>query len=222
MWREVLHADESLAEVFADDHDGALAATWLEGTEDLLATYFTMEDPRRLQPAEREMAPVGRALERAGAPRLRRPARRRTGRRGARGRLQDRALARVDFEQKALFQMRFYALALWRMRGQVPRLLQLMYLGDGQFVRYEPDVDDLLAMERKLRALRRGHPAGHRLRRLAAPPEPALRLVRPPGALPRVRRHPTPAPRSTVTPTTPVRPLRLPGAAQGGPGCGSG
>ncbi len=52
-----------------------------------------------------------------------------------------------------MFQMRFYALALWRARGIVPRLLQLMYLTDGLIMRYEPDERDLLAMERKLSAL---------------------------------------------------------------------
>ena len=57
------------------------------------------------------------------------------------------------FEAKALFQMRFYALVLWRTRGVVPRLLQLVYLGDSQILRYEPDEADLLATERKVRAL---------------------------------------------------------------------
>ena len=49
--------------------------------------------------------------------------------------------------------MKFYALVLWRARGQIPRLLQLMYLGDGQVVRYAPDEADLLATERKVQAL---------------------------------------------------------------------
>ena len=59
----------------------------------------------------------------------------------------------VGFEAKAMFQMRFYALALWRMRGEVPSLLQLMYLATGAVLRYEPDEHDLLAMERKVQAL---------------------------------------------------------------------
>ena len=59
-----------------------------------------------------------------------------------------------DFEAKALFQMKFYALVLWRLRGAVPRLLQLMYLGGGgEVLRYAPDEADLLATERKVRAL---------------------------------------------------------------------
>ena len=49
--------------------------------------------------------------------------------------------------------MRFYALVLWRTTGVVPTLLQLMYLGDREVLRYEPDEADLLATERKLRAL---------------------------------------------------------------------
>ena len=35
--------------------------------------------------------------------------------------------------------MRFYALVLWRVHGRVPRLLQLLYLGSGEILRYEPD-----------------------------------------------------------------------------------
>ena len=53
------------------------------------------------------------------------------------------------FEQKALFQMRFYALAWWRMTGEVPRRLQLMYLGNSEVLRYEPVEDDLRSTERR-------------------------------------------------------------------------
>ncbi len=49
--------------------------------------------------------------------------------------------------------MKFYALVLWRTTGTVPRLLQLMYLGDREVLRYSPDEADLLATERKLLAL---------------------------------------------------------------------
>lgn len=57
------------------------------------------------------------------------------------------------FEAKALFQMRFYALAIWRTRGVVPAMLQLIYLGNGEVLRYEPDEADLLATERKVEAI---------------------------------------------------------------------
>src|SRR4029077_20495629 len=64
---------------------------------------------------------------------------------------------RGEFEARALFQMKFYALVLWRLRGAVPRLLQLMYLGNGEILRYEPDEADLRATERKILALWRAH-----------------------------------------------------------------
>ena len=57
------------------------------------------------------------------------------------------------FEGKALFQLKFYALVMWRVSGTIPALLQLMYLGDGEILRYAPDEADLLATERKVRAL---------------------------------------------------------------------
>ena len=59
----------------------------------------------------------------------------------------------VGFEAKALFQMRFYALVIWRTRGVVPALLRLVYLGDGQMVSYQPDEQDLLATERLVEAI---------------------------------------------------------------------
>jgi putative RecB family exonuclease len=60
---------------------------------------------------------------------------------------------REEFEARALFQMKFYALVIWRLRGEVPRLLQLMYLGNGEILRYQPDEADLRATERKILAL---------------------------------------------------------------------
>jgi putative RecB family exonuclease len=49
--------------------------------------------------------------------------------------------------------MKFYALVIWRMRGVLPKQLQLVYLGNGEILRYEPDEADLLATERKVNAL---------------------------------------------------------------------
>lgn len=152
-WNSVLEADPDLAGLFADDADGALAAEWLAGSDELLATYFQLEDPTRLEPAERELyveVPLDSGLTLRGyvdrldvAP-------------GGAMRVVDYKTGRSPkdgFEQRALFQMRFYALALWRLRGEVPRLLQLVYLGNGEIVRYEPDEADLRSMERKLEAL---------------------------------------------------------------------
>jgi putative RecB family exonuclease len=67
--------------------------------------------------------------------------------------------------------MKFYALVLWRTRGVVPRLLQLMYLGSGELLRYSPEEADLLATERKVRALWQAIERAMRMRDF--PPRPS-------------------------------------------------
>jgi putative RecB family exonuclease len=126
---------------------------WLRRAGDLLEAYFGMEDPTLLEPAARELRveatlPSGLVL-RGFVDRLDQA---RTGQL----RVVDYKTGKppgVGFESRAMFQMRFYALAIWRMRGEVPALLQLMYLATGEILRYAPDEADLLAMERKLEAL---------------------------------------------------------------------
>ena len=49
--------------------------------------------------------------------------------------------------------MKFYALVIWRTRGVIPSMLQLVYLGNAEMLRYEPDEADLLATERKVEAV---------------------------------------------------------------------
>jgi putative RecB family exonuclease len=126
---------------------------WMTSAADVLERYFTLEDPRRLEPAERELYVEAlldsKLLLRGFIDRLD------VAPDGA-VRLVDYktgASPTVDFEARALFQMKFYALALWRSRGVIPRVLQLVYLGNGEILRYEPDEDDLLATERKVNAL---------------------------------------------------------------------
>ncbi|HVQ86828.1 MAG TPA: PD-(D/E)XK nuclease family protein [Actinomycetes bacterium] len=151
-WQQLLAEDEQLAEFFADD-DGELAIEWLDGTEALLNTYFQLEDPTRLEPAEREF---GVEVDLASGLRLRGYIDRLDVAPNGAMRVVDYKTGRAPsemFQQRALFQMRFYALALWRLRGEVPAMLQLVYLGNGEVVRYEPDETDLLAMERKVGAL---------------------------------------------------------------------
>ena len=60
---------------------------------------------------------------------------------------------RPGFEAKALFQMKFYALVWWKLRGEIPAMLQLLYLGSGEVLRYQPDEADLRATERKVVAI---------------------------------------------------------------------
>ncbi len=128
-------------------------AAFLASAQALLPGYFAVEDPRRLEPAEREtlistlvdddllirgyidrldIAPSGdlRVVDykTGGAP-------------------------REAFEGRALFQLKFYALVLWRTRGVVPRVLRLVYLKDAEVCDYSPDAEELERFERTLVAL---------------------------------------------------------------------
>lgn len=158
-WEAVVGAEPGLAEVVsgvasgADAEPDAALDRLLERCAVALETYFTLEDPRRLEPAERELYVEtvldSRLLLRGFVDRvdvspdgLVRVVDYKTG----------RAPSEL-FEAKALFQLKFYALVLWRMRGVVPTVLQLIYLGNGEVLRYTPDEHDLLACERKVEAI---------------------------------------------------------------------
>jgi putative RecB family exonuclease len=155
-WAFVLDAEPELASMFVEDGasgQGAEIATWLASCRESLRGYFALEDPRRLEPAEREVYVEAlldsRLLLRGFVDRIDiapdgavRVVDYKTGRSPG-----------VGFESKALFQMRFYALVIWRTRGILPTLLQLIYLGDGQLVSYQPDEQDLRATERLVEAL---------------------------------------------------------------------
>jgi putative RecB family exonuclease len=149
-WERLLEAEPACGELFEDE---VALTTWLGSARDLLAGYFSLEDPTRLEPAERERL-VEVVLP--GGLRLRGIVDRLDEAPSGELRVVDYKTGRAPgelFEGKALFQMKFYALVLWRTRGVVPRLLQLMYLGDREVLRYSPDEADLLAVERKLLAL---------------------------------------------------------------------
>ncbi|WP_018599602.1 RecB family exonuclease [Mycobacterium sp. 155] len=60
---------------------------------------------------------------------------------------------RTMAEFKAMFQMKFYAVALLRSRNVMPARLRLVYLADGQVLDYSPDADELLRFERTLMAI---------------------------------------------------------------------
>jgi putative RecB family exonuclease len=149
-WARLQEAEPDVAGLFTDE---AEVAVWLTSARQLLEGYFSLEDPRRLDPAERE-AYVEVVLP--GGLRLRGIVDRLDVAPSGDVRVVDYKTGRSPgeaFEGKALFQMKFYALVLWRTRGVVPRRLQLMYLGDREVLAYSPDESDLLATERKLLAL---------------------------------------------------------------------
>jgi putative RecB family exonuclease len=149
-WDRLLADEPGLDAMFADD---AERAAWFDEACEMLDRYFTLEDPTRLEPAHRELsvqAVLASGLTLRGyidrldvAP---------TGD----IRIVDYKTGtapREEYEARALFQMKFYALALWRAGGTVPRMLQLIYLGNGEIMRYTPDEADLVATERKINAL---------------------------------------------------------------------
>lgn len=149
---------DALAALERDEPEAARTVAPAPGdavdVEALVAAYFALEDPRRLEPHAREVgvrAELDPSFELRGfidrvdvSPTgLVRIVDYKTGRSPGPG-----------FESKAMFQMRFYALAWWRMTGQVPTLLRLMYLGNRETLEYEPTESDLQATERKVLALR--------------------------------------------------------------------
>jgi putative RecB family exonuclease len=149
-WDRLAAAEPELTTLFAGEGD---QEAWLRDAVTILDRYFGLEDPRRLEPADRELY-VEAELD--SGLRLRGYIDRLDVARTGDIRVVDYKTGKApppDFEARALFQMKFYALVLWRARGTIPRLLQLMYLGDGQVVRYAPDEADLRATERKVKAL---------------------------------------------------------------------
>ncbi|MEV5507256.1 RecB family exonuclease [Streptomyces orinoci] len=155
-WERLLATRPELAELFPGEGgalDEELLARWLAEAERLVERWFTLEDPTRLEPAERELfveteldsglllrgivdrvdvAPTGEV----------RIVDYKTGKAPA-----------PQYRAEALFQMKFYALVVWRLRGVVPRRLQLVYLGSGEVITYDPAEAELRLVERKLRAL---------------------------------------------------------------------
>lgn len=150
-WASLVQERPELATMIEDD-ESLTQDGWFKDAATLVERWFTLENPQWLEPAERELyveTEVDGLTLRGYVDRLdiapdgaMRVVDYKTGR-----------SPREAFEGKALFQMKFYALVLWRQRGVIPKLLQLVYLGNGEIVRYEPDEHDLLGLERNVQAV---------------------------------------------------------------------
>ncbi|RMI37822.1 RecB family exonuclease [Actinomadura harenae] len=153
-WERLCEEKPELVSLFEADAEGdAEREGWLAEARRMVESYFSLEDPRRLEPAERELF-VETVLD--SGLRLRGYIDRLDVAPTGEIRVVDYktgSAPRAEFEARALFQMKFYALVLWRLRGEVPRLLQLMYLKNGEVLRYAPDEADLRATQRKVEAL---------------------------------------------------------------------
>jgi putative RecB family exonuclease len=136
-------------------HDAEPAA-WLAGAGPLLDAYFTLEDPREVEPEARELL-VEAELESglllrgyvdridrigSGSSQRIRVVDYKTG-----------AAPRPVAELRALFQMKFYALVLLLLRGTVPVELRLMYLTGPEALSYTPDEAQLRRFARTLDAV---------------------------------------------------------------------
>ena len=123
---------------------------WLDRATSLLTTYFTLENPSTFEATHREMhlendfdtdvylhgyvdrldiAPTGEV----------RIVDYKTGK-----------SPKPGWEEKALFQLRVYALLYWKATGVLPRLLQLIYLGDGRVIKSNPTMKDIESAEKVL------------------------------------------------------------------------
>ncbi|GAA5103442.1 RecB family exonuclease [Haloechinothrix salitolerans] len=155
LWAELSAENPEWAALFSGDADDAATAEsdWLASAGELLDTYFGLEDPSALEPQaceERVEVELGSGV------RLRGYVDRIDVAETGEVRIVDYktgAAPREIGEIKAMFQMKFYALVLWRLRGAVPDQLKLMYLTDGQSLTYTPDEAELRRFERTLEAI---------------------------------------------------------------------
>lgn len=146
-WQKQLESKPDLASMVTDEKE------WMDRAHSLLATYFSLEDPTSFDSTFRELhlernfsdevylhgyvdrldvAPTGEV----------RIVDYKTGK-----------APKPGWEEKALFQLRVYALLYWRNEGVLPRLLQLLYLGDGKTLKSTPTERELEATERILHSI---------------------------------------------------------------------
>ncbi|MDN4473124.1 RecB family exonuclease [Demequina zhanjiangensis] len=149
-WERMLERNPALAELHEDD---AALAVWLEDARSRLRTYFTMENPTRLQPSGKEEFVE---LQLPDGPLLRGIIDRVETAPDGSIRLSDYKTGKTPhprYGTKERFQMKFYALLVERLRGTRPALLQLLFLKDGGTLMLRPTAEDLANVEAEIRDL---------------------------------------------------------------------
>ena len=151
-WQRVIAAEPDLA----GELDSEQRTQLLEEARALLSGYYQLEDPTRFDPqcceqrVQVELADG--TLLRGFIDRIDVAA---TGELRVvdykTGKAPPAARALAEF--KAMFQMKFYAVALLRSHGVLPTRLRLIYLADGQILDYSPDHDELVRFEKTLMAI---------------------------------------------------------------------
>ncbi|MCL1898112.1 MAG: PD-(D/E)XK nuclease family protein [Micrococcales bacterium] len=128
--------------------------SWLNGADQLVESYFYLEDPTALAPEARELW-VRTTLDNGLILR------------GIIDRLDvapsTGALRIVDYKTskapapryqgETLFQLRFYSLIIWRDRSVIPAMVQLLYLGSRNTISQVPTAEQLELTETKIRTL---------------------------------------------------------------------
>lgn len=144
IWTAQLADKPALVEMVTNEKE------WLDRASALLTTYFSLEDPSKFEATHREMhleddfesniylhgyvdrldiAPTGEV----------RIVDYKTGK-----------SPKPGWEEKALFQLRVYALLYWKNHGVLARVLQLIYLGDGRVIKSSPTMQELESTEKTL------------------------------------------------------------------------
>ncbi|MFM8447532.1 MAG: RecB family exonuclease, partial [Candidatus Nanopelagicaceae bacterium] len=142
-WQNQKEANPELSTAVSDDKE------WLDRVHELLESYFALEDPQTFHPTHME---AHLELEEADSLKLH----------GYVDRIDIAPTGEVcivdyktgkspkpGFEEKALFQLRFYGLLWYRIHGEIPKLLQLLYLGNQQVLKSSPTEKELLLTEQK-------------------------------------------------------------------------
>jgi putative RecB family exonuclease len=143
-WQRHLVSQPELAQLVLDEKE------WMDRASSLLSNYFTLENPANFESTFRELhlekdmseeiylhgyvdrldiAPTGEV----------RIVDYKTGK-----------SPKPGWEEKALFQLRVYALLYWQNHGVLPRLLKLIYLGDQKVVESSPTEAQLKSAEKIL------------------------------------------------------------------------
>ena len=117
-WQRLVADEPEMDGLFSSDDE---RSTWLAEARDMLDRYFTLEDPTRLEPAERELS-VEAVLESGLV--VRGYVDRVDVAPGGQIRIVDYKTGtapKEEYEAKALFQMKFYAVVLWLTERRYPR-----------------------------------------------------------------------------------------------------
>jgi putative RecB family exonuclease len=143
-WQDQTDANPELATLVSDTKE------WLDRASSLLDNYFSLEKPNSFEPTFRELH---LELELDDSIYLHGYVDRLDVAETGEVRIIDYKTGKAPkpaWEEKALFQLRIYALIYWRNQGVMPKLLQLIYLGSAQILRNSPTESELVSTEKTL------------------------------------------------------------------------